>query len=221
MKKLTLSLTTFLAMSTFAIAGGDIAPIEPAIEIIEQPMIISEPSIVVEDQTGFYMGLGYSFLSIDRTIDQYGTDNTYNEGTGDYNQIMFQAGYKINNYLAIEGRYWAGLDEESWATISDNRIQSVGSIDSYGIYAKPMYPITEAMDVYALLGYASSEYDITNDYSGSFDGFSWAVGTTYEFANHLALFADYTVQYNDTEATSISYLDDTIEIITVGLGYNF
>ena len=219
MKKLNLSLVAVLAMSTFAIAGGDIAPVEPVIEIIEQPMVVAE--VVVEDDSGFYLGLGYGFLAVDRSIDQYGTDNNYKEGTDKYDQVMIQAGYKINKYVAVEARYWAGLSENSWATISDNRIQSVGNIDAYGIYAKPMYPVTQDLDVYALLGYASVDYSITNDYSGTLDGFSWGLGASYEFGNSVSVFADYTVLYQDTTATPITDLEDTVDVVTVGVGYKF
>ena len=27
-----------------------------------------------------------------------------------FNDLMFQIGYKFNQYIAIEGRYWWGLD---------------------------------------------------------------------------------------------------------------
>ncbi len=58
MKKFNLSLVAVLAMSTFAIAGGDIAPVEP---VIETPM--------VEESTpgNFYLGLAYGMANIEST----------------------------------------------------------------------------------------------------------------------------------------------------------
>ena len=64
---------------------------------------------------------------------------------------MLQAGYKFNSYVAVEGRYWLGLSDNAWATISNNLIQSEGEIDAWGVYVKPMYPVTPAFDIYALL----------------------------------------------------------------------
>jgi len=221
MKKLTLSLVTVLAMSTLAMAGGDIIPVEPIIDI-PAPIFVEEAIIEpIDDGTGFYLGLGYSFLNVERSIDEYGTDNTYYEGTGEYESVMLQAGYKINKYIAVEGRYWAGLDQQDWPTISDNRVQSTGGIDAYGLFVKPMYPMTEALDVYALIGYGSVDYDISYDYDGTFDGVAWGFGAAYEFDSKVSVFADYTSIYNDTTDTPMSYLDDSMDFVNVGLGYRF
>jgi len=216
MKKLNLSLVTILAMSTFAIAGGDIAPVEPEVEVM-----VEETPMIVEDK-GLYLGLGYGFLSADRETTVPGNNNNYDQGTADYDQIMLQAGYKFNSNIAIEARYWLGLSDNAWATISDNNIQSVGEIDAFGIYAKPMYPVTPAFDVYALLGYASVDYSITNGTSGDFDGFSWGLGASYDFNNNVAVYVDYTELYNDDTANSLGWsVEDQIDVVTVGVTYQF
>jgi len=216
MKKLNLSLVTILAMSTFAIAGGDIAPVEPEVEVM-----VEETPMIVEDK-GLYLGLGYGFLSADRETTVPGNNNNYDQGTADYDQIMLQAGYKFNSNIAIEARYWLGLTDHAWATISDNNIQSVGEIDAFGIYAKPMYPVTPAFDVYALLGYASVDYSITNGTSGDFDGFSWGLGASYDFNNNVAVYVDYTELYNDDTANSLGWsVEDQIDVVTVGVTYQF
>jgi opacity protein-like surface antigen len=224
MKKFNLSLVTVLAMSTFAIAGGDVAPVEPVVEMIEEP-------VVIEDR-GFYLGVGYGFLSADRTVSWYDFANGVNVsadyGTEDYDQIMLQAGYKFNSYVAVEGRYWLGLSDNAWATISNNPIQSVGEIDAWGIYVKPMYPVTGALDIYALLGYAKTEYDITNALvdSGNLDGFSWGLGASYEFSNNFSVFIDYTELYSDNTTVANTALgsldvDESIDVTTIGVSYRF
>lgn len=208
MKKFNLSLVTVLAMSTFAIAGGDIAPVEP---------------VIVEDK-GFYLGLGYGFLSADRDTYIPIFDVTTNKGSEDYDQIMLQAGYKFNSYVAVEGRYWLGLSDNAWAAISSNLIQSVGEIDAWGIYVKPMFPVTRGLDIYALLGYANTDYFITNSLigSGDLDGFSWGLGASYEFENKFSVFIDYTELYNDDYTNSLGWkIDDTIDVTTVGVSYRF
>ena len=212
MKKFNLSLVAVLAMSTFAIAGGDIAPVEPVV-VYEEP--------VVEDK-GFYLGLGYGFLSADRTTRVPGEDNSFTQGTGDYDQIMLQAGYKFNSYVAVEGRYWLGLSDNAWATISNNLIQSVGEIDAWGLYVKPMYPVTPAFDIYALLGYATTDYSITNGSSGDLDGFSWGLGASYEFNNNIAVFVDYTLLYDDDSTNALGWkVEDEVDVWTFGFSYNF
>ena len=213
MKKLNLSLVTVLAMSTFVMAGGDIAPVEPEV-VVEEP-------VVVEDK-GLYFGLGYGFLSVDRNTIIPGNNNNFDEGTGDYDQILIQAGYKFNSYIALDARYWLGLGDNAWATISDNTIQSVAEIDAFGLYIKPMYPATPSLDLYALLGYATIDYSITNGSSGDLDGFSWGLGASYEFNNNVAVFVDYTQLYDDDHTNPLGWkVEDTIDVVTVGVTYNF
>jgi len=213
MKKFNLSLVTVLVMSTFAIAGGDIAPVEPEV-VVETPM-------VVEDK-GLYLGLGYGFLSIDRDTRVPGNNNNFDQGTADYDQIMLQAGYKFNSNVAIEARYWLGLSDNAWATISDNTIQSVGEIDAFGLYIKPMYPVTPTFDIYALLGYATIDYSVTNGASGDLDGFSWGLGAAYEFSNNVSVYVDYTELYDDDNTNAIGWkVEDAVDVVTVGVTYKF
>ncbi|SFV52597.1 putative outer membrane protein A [hydrothermal vent metagenome] len=226
MKKITLSLITALTLGTLAMAGGDLrvpifVPDQPIPEAPADTFVEESVVAPADDGTGFYVGVGYSFLNVERSIDEYGTDNTYYEGTGEFESVMLQAGYKVNQYIGVEGRYWVGLDQQKWSTISDNRVQSTGGIDAYGLFAKPMYPVTEDLDVYALIGYGSVNYDISYDYSGTFDGVAWGFGASYEFSSKVAVFADYTSIYNDTTDSPMSYLDDTMDFVNVGVGYRF
>ena len=57
MKKFNLSLVTVLAMSTFAIAGGDIAP-------VEEPVVVVPEVIESISTGGFYLGAAYGLLSL-------------------------------------------------------------------------------------------------------------------------------------------------------------
>ena len=91
MKKLNLSLVTVLAMSTFAIAGGDIAPVEPEV-MVDTPM-------VVEDK-GPYIGIAYGYEKV-RIDKATGGSSLLDEK---FASIMLDAGYKFNSNIAIEGR---------------------------------------------------------------------------------------------------------------------
>ena len=80
MKKFNLSLVTVLAMSTFAIAGGDFktdTPVEPVVEIPE------------ESRTYFYLGAAYTDIHNGESGDGYG----------------LIAGYSFMDNLAVEARY--------------------------------------------------------------------------------------------------------------------
>ena len=216
MKNIVLSAVAVLAMSSFAVAGGDIAP-------VEEPVVV-EP--VVTD-AGFYLGLAYGYANMDLTETEYfaPTATTRSSvrvtdlGDDSYNTIMLQAGYKFNEYVAVEGRYWFGLDEDFGLGNGDY------NIDTWGLYVKPMYPVTDAFDIYALLGYANT--DQGNAFSDTtLDGFSWGLGGSYEFTENFAVFIDYVNMYNDTDR--IDYvggdydeLDFDISTWNFGVTYKF
>ncbi len=212
MKKLTLSLATILATSTLTFAGGDIAPIEP---IIETPMVVEEE---VTD-SGLYIGLGYSLLRSESKYDGHDLAN-------DYSAVMGQVGYKFNEYIAVEGRYWYGLGEEL-----DNLDAGVfGTFDSeataWGIYAKPMYPVTQELDVYALVGYGAASVNGTKFSNGTtadveVTGLSWGAGIAYSFTENFSVFADYVDFYDDTEQVNSGNFENAFDSINLGVTYKF
>ena len=234
MKNIVLSAVAVLAMSSFAVAGGDIAP-------VEEPVVVPEPVVI---GGGFYLGLAYSALSGDRTetythTNANGSTITIEDefSSDTYSEIMLQAGYKFNSYVAVEGRYWFGIED----TIASDVLTGVGltdfdaSVDAWGIYVKPMYPVTDAFDIYALLGYGAAEYDYSaNNHSGltakyssdSLDGFSWGLGAAYSFTDNLAIFVDYVNIYDDSNDVvypdgTVTNLDDTIDTWNFGVTYQF
>jgi len=88
MKKVTVSIIAALAVNTFAIAGGDIAPVEPEVTVPE----------VAESTGSFYVGAGYSWINLDA-----GTEH-------DGDEVLLLAGYNFNQYIGVEARY-AGLTD--------------------------------------------------------------------------------------------------------------
>lgn len=241
MNKFTLSVAAVMAMSTFASAGGDIAPVEPVAEIIA-PVVDS----------GFYVGIAYSAANF--TSDYVGQVNVNDSWEGtyeeDYDAIMLQAGYKINKYFAVEGRYWESTGDASWSeTANDGQHTGNGAgswkaegtdsdaeFTAWGLYVKPMYPVTEDFDVYALLGYGNNtlSYDGVDDLDEN--GFQWGLGASYDLTDDFSLFADYVQMHSDeiTATTNNSGAgrngsawtgtidsDDTIYTLNFGLTYKF
>ena len=227
MKKFNLSLVAVLAMSTFAVAGGDIAPVEP---VVETPVIIEEVS------TGaFYVGIGYSSMNSDITnirfddYDDFNHDIEHNTGA-----VMLDAGYKFNDYIAVEARYWIGMSNDE-VRFNDDDYTFHGDIvdvdsSAWGVYVKPMYPVTDAFDIYGLLGYGSASLGDTDTFDGDVEGISWGVGAAYSFTESLSVFLDYVAFTEDTitnnELTHLVGVDDTeydhsFDTINFGLNYQF
>ncbi len=198
MKKFNLSLVAVLAMSTFAIAGGDIAPVEP---VIETP--------VVEESTpgGFYLGLAYGLSNI---LAEQTNVADFDE---DYSAVMIQAGYKFNPYVALEGRYWFGIAEEL-TPASDL------TVNTWAIYVKPSYPITESFDVYGLLGYGNAESEVTPAPADTLVGFAWGAGVAYSVTESVALFVDYTSLLDSTDVVG-GTVDTTVSAVNFGVTYTF
>lgn len=235
MKKFTLSATAILAMSAFAIAGGDIAPVEPIIETYEVPVM---------NDSGFYVGLAYGYADI--SDDYIGSTEqlttapllSYGKHEDNFNTYMLQAGYKFNQYLAVEGRFWDSVGDGDWTdryTLPDgsvvNNEETCSNFTAWGIYVKPMYPVTEEFDVYALLGYGNVDLSTDFGHDTKFldmdeDGFQWGLGASYELTDNLAVFVDYVNLYNDNSAAIIegTYTerhDYSIYTVNVGVTYRF
>jgi opacity protein-like surface antigen len=211
MKKFNLSLVAILATSTFSLAGGDIAPVEP---VIETP--------VEYDASAFYIGLGYGGMKAKLDTDLF----NINKHSDTFNQVMFQAGYSFNEYIAIEGRYYWGTDNSDWShwhAWSPLRSQNV-SADSWDIFVKPMYPVTDSFDIYALLGYGETSFDYSYGESnfGDTGGFAWGLGAKYDFSDNWSVFVDYIDQEDGNLGGLVNnFIDIDFDTWSVGVTYTF
>ncbi|HEC45558.1 MAG TPA: hypothetical protein ENI25_01930, partial [Epsilonproteobacteria bacterium] len=99
-------------------------------------------------------------------------------------------------------------------------------IDTWGIYVKPMYPVTDSFDIYALLGYADADYTVSGSgytlSSDAFDGFSWGIGADYSFTDSVSVFVDYVSLYDDEFVNNAgNNVDFTIDTWNFGVTYTF
>ena len=223
MKKFNLSLVTVLAMSAFAVAGGDIVPVEPVVDVP-----VAEVAVVEQSTGGFYIGGAAGFVSLD--AESRNLANRSWELELDYITAMFQAGYKINDYIAVEGRYWravsngdATLTTRGYTITDDNTLfddYDNNDVSAWAIYAKPMYPVTNELDVYALLGYANTDSEWGSD-EWDDGAFSWGIGLSYAITENLSGFVDYVSLYEDETANNSGDFDITVSTINVGATFNF
>ena len=122
MNTIKLSATALLLASTLAMAGGDIAPVEP---VVETPSIVADST-----PSGLYLGLGYSCLKM-------GLDTPDWEATA-MGAISATAGYDVSPFLAVEARYTASLGKintKTWNTDTDES----WNMSNVGLYLKPQY----------------------------------------------------------------------------------
>lgn len=164
MKNIKLSIITLIALGTLCYAGGDIYPdttvyeqediqlaqeavVEPTIpkQSVVQP-IIKEPKPKAKPQkeimpSGFYVGLGISgsrYKTKCNCSKKSGTDNTI--------AVVGRVGYDFNPYIGIEAR-----------GISSIAKKNGGAVTHTGLFLKPMLPIGEVTNLYALLGAARTK----------------------------------------------------------------
>jgi len=214
MKKLTLSIASIVAMSSLAIAGGDIEPtIEPKITIpVEKKVEVSTHS-----SAGFYAAIAYSYgMEKERAgitpAGVIGADDATWELAG-----MIMAGYQINDNFAIEGRFTSSLDDVKY----DGNDIADYDLTNAAIYAKVMYPIEDVVTAYALLGYGETtveDQNLNDEYKS--DGLQWGVGAAYKVNKNVSVFADYTklALEDEYDRNSVSATRPELDVSTVNLG---
>ncbi len=241
MKKFSGSVVVgLLLMSGLAVAGGDIAPVEPEVVVPAPPPVV--------DDSGLYLGVAYGAARYkgDYTGQEYspglGILRTYS-GTEkiEYDTVMGQLGYKFNQYLALEGRYWQSFGDNGWSWSESGIINGTDpysnsdsgangdELKAWGVYVKPMYPVTEQLDVYALLGYGN--VTLSDDDNGDWldeNDFQWGLGASYEFMDNLSFFVDYVRLLDkggsmtwENDTIGQESWDDTVYTVNVGLTYKF
>lgn len=184
-------------MTAMATAGGAVAPI----------------TSIVSDSSSAYVGLGYGFGTSEAVASSELLDVV---ASIDTDNVALQAGYNFNEYIAVEGRYNIGLDEDVMGVYGVNTV----SVDTFALFAKPQYPITSELSVYGLVGYAWSDLN-ANDETDSVDGFAWGLGAKYLVVENVEVFIDYTSVYDDAYTDEDVNIDTDIYNVTVGASYKF
>lgn len=191
------------AASTMAMAGGDFVAVEEP--VIEVPVI---------DNSAFYLGLGIGQSSIN-------DDPTGEEITS--TTLMLQAGYQYNEYVALEGRASFGFNSDYEPGLTSNVSGDYDDdISSWGIYIKPMYPLTEAFNIYALLGYGGVQLGNLESGDAYESGFQWGLGASYDATESIIVFVDYVKLYDDTGFDYRAQLEDVdSDAWALGVSYKF
>ncbi|CAA6823618.1 MAG: Unknown protein [uncultured Sulfurovum sp.] len=199
MTKLTKMTLSFATITSLAMAGGDISPVEPNLNIPQ----FEEPTI---NESAVYVGAALASVRLD--------DDLLDDSFSDIG-FMLQLGYSFNDYIALEARY-----TQSNGDMDDG--DSIGTdVKNIAIYLKPMLPLSEFFTLYALAGYGKTTQDTSiGDYSES--GFQWGAGAKVELTQNIGLFADYTNFYNDGGFDTLPFSHDIMmDSVNVGMTYTF
>jgi len=219
-KKLLLSLVTIATLSTIAWADPFYDNAPPA-GYDEVPQTYSGP----------YIGLAFGLTDVSADL-YYGYPNPGFDSTDiDYNSLMLQAGYEISPYMALEFRYWLSTGDGDYSHASGIVTpNSYKEFNAWGIYVKPMFPVTPEFSIYALLGFSGVQIDGEPQYGHLVDdtSFSGGFGAIYNFTPNIGLFVDYVYLYDDTYYDYYdyySYYSDptgtSVYTINFGLTYKF
>jgi len=208
MKKVIFSLVAATALSSSLFAGKNVAPAPlPPVPVPEKPAPAVLPPL------GLYVGGGLTYAKSQCQCD----DNTRcSDGTscaqpheGKTYGVNLKAGFDLNEYIGIEGRYlytpWGDEDK---------------TLKHYGIYLKPNAPVTDNIDVYGLLGYGKTECETLKE---SYKGLAWGLGAEYSFGKKTAglkegwgVYAEYTRPLKKSGAKNIK-----TDVLSGGVSYHF
>lgn len=208
MKKVIFSLATAVALTSTAFAGKNVAPAPiPPLPVPQKPQ-----APVAVPPLGLYIGGGLTFVKSECQCDtnvKFSDGTTSKVNSAKTYGINLKAGYTFSEYLAVEAKYlytpWGDEDK---------------TLKHYGIYIKPIAPVNENIDVYALLGYGKTECETIKQ---SYKGLAWGLGAEYTFGqkkNGLkegwGIYAEYTRPLKKSGSTNI-----TTNALSGGVSYHF
>jgi opacity protein-like surface antigen len=119
----------------------------------------------------------------------------------DLGAIQGRLGYRFNPYVGIEGEAAFGVGDDT-----------IGGVDielkhELGAYLVGFVPVTPGADLFARVGYTSSQFDTSlGDIDG--DGFAWGVGGQYRFTDKDGVRLDWTrhdYDIGDADVWSVGY----------------
>ena len=207
--KLTSSIVAIAALSSLSFAGGDINPVtvfeqEPVVVPVE-PVKVPEPVKVVAPvpppapvAKNFYVAAGLTDVAVN-TAD---TANLFSDEVGQERQIGLtgRVGYDFMDYLGAELRGTIGIAKDS-----GTKMKQVGA------YLKPNYSITDAINLYGLLGASKTNFAGA---AAAETGFSYGAGLDYGISDEISVFTD-VVNYMKKSDTPSAWG------LTLGAAYRF
>jgi len=208
MKKVIFSLVATVALSSVAFAGKNVivAPVKP-LPIPEKPVV---PAVV--PPLGLYVGGGLTYVHSKCQCDTnvvFSDGSTARVNSANTYGLNLKAGYTFTEYLAVEAKYlYTPFGDED------------KTLKHYGAYLKPIAPIADNIEAYALLGYGKTECETLNE---SNNGFAWGLGAEYSFGEKKdglksgwGVYAEYLRPLKKSGGKNI-----TVDTASAGVAYHF
>ena len=209
--KLTNSLVAIAALSTLSFAGGDINPVtvfeqEPVVVPVEPvavPKPVPAPVVVAPVAKNFYLGLGATRMKSNADAQTIaGVD--YLKNTDYQTGITGRLGYDFMNYLGAELRGTTGVKT------ADNDTK----FKQYGAYLKPNVDLTDALNLYGLVGASKVNMSKPGTLKTKETGLSYGLGLDYSVSDSFSVFVDVMDYLNKSN-------NNDVYGATLGAAYHF
>jgi len=152
--------------------------VEPPVEevVIKEPVVVPPPPKPIKDikTNGLYAGIGISTAKFKTNCQKSGTGTCSKSGTDKTVGLMGRVGYDVNQYIGVEAR-----------GIRTNWKSDGGKVKHVGIFVKPMIPVGESSNIYALAGIAKTTTQGNKQRVDS-KSFAWGVGAEYDISEDTA-----------------------------------
>ena len=173
MKKFVLMTSVASLMAIQLHAGGDIAPVEPAVEI---------PEIHENAESDFYVVVKGLRISGDK-VDHEGVTLDGDSGYG----FGIDLGYRLGNGFAIEYDFAYAKN-----TVTEGEEEADAKYYSHALDLVYTYELTETVGLFAKAGY---EYEIEKikdyDIDADDDGFNFGIGTEVAMGENYKFVVEY------------------------------
>ncbi|MFN3211796.1 MAG: porin family protein [Henriciella sp.] len=116
-------------------------------------------------------------------------------GVSDLNfgTIGARGGYSFNENFSLEGELQTGLDDEEFAAFPV--VTEISLQYNAAIFGRFSIPVSERLNLYGRIGYASTEFEFTSslgEVSDSLDGGAYGLGASFDLTDKIYIRGDAT-----------------------------
>lgn len=144
----------------------------------------------------------------------------------DFGSLTALAGYKFNEFIAVEARIGTGINDKSFS--EDGYKESFGVDLQTMLIAKASYKLSNEFSVFALAGYSKTEFEYKESgpsYSfsetDSLSGLALGIGAEFRFANNFAVNLEYVMLPDETLREGSYSFKLEANNLSVGVNYYF